>query len=504
MNGYNIFYFKPMFFLRDLFMHLLLSLVIFVLPDDKVLLPVIVFLTLFYAYNRNIANVLIVGIYALYTSSELVYYGYSLSLLGLLLTGKSLFRATPPLLKPFFYLLIYLMASYVIQIFFEGSWFSFPFFILTFISPGFIAFYVFRNPLTYGDLEKVFRNMLALSFAQAIIAFFLQAVPKGIGAILATPTYGDMITGTTSTAPSLAILLFFSILPYIMNFTRTFKMDVRSLIFVSICVFYIFLIYLNDSKTELYAIIISFGVISALRYVSGKNVIAKVFLLVAGILVFVSSLSFLNEKFLSISKDYDDYITGKYNAKFLYFASSLDPDTRPLYQYVFGSGPGTNGSRAANALAYDVLFKRDNAVTLPSFVPAKSNTFTKKYLSKYFDDEYAKDSGGRSAILGNPFNSMCALFIEFGVVGYILYLLIIGRIFLKLTHVRGFLALACCMLIGTNFITAFIDQTLERVVTMHLQFFLMALALKELYYPESFLIVNRKAGPLMPVLTTTN
>lgn len=88
-----------------------------------------------------------------------------------------------------------------------------------------------------------------------------------------------------------------------------------------------------------------------------------------------------------------------------------------------GTGPGTFGSRAANTLAYDVLYKETQKI--PSFIPPVSSPWTRKYLGDLMTQDLVEIVLFRSAVLASPVSGIVALKAELGWPGFILFLLAI-------------------------------------------------------------------------------
>ncbi|MGN6435067.1 MAG: hypothetical protein ACTHMM_00990 [Agriterribacter sp.] len=339
-------------------------------------------------------------------------------------------------------------------------------------------FYIWKAEVNSEDVKLFFRHFILFAVAQFLIAFFLQAVPKGVFAILARPTMGDAITGTTNLSNSLAFLLTVAILPYTISILISRQKRRKEKLMVG-ALFLLFtgMMFLNDAKSLYYSFIIAGGSVFVLKAVLvTKSIGRRMFLISVGITLLIGMSSFLVKSVTSSIEKYDEYINGKYNFKWQYYLSTFSTDTRPGYQYVLGTGPGTNGSRAANALAYDVLYKKENTVTLPKSIPPKSNPFTRDYLSKYFTQEYADASGERSAILGNPFNSICAMFTEFGIIGLFLFFSFLFVIFKALIKRRDYISLSVLVLIMVNIINGFVDQTFEKPLQMYLTYLCIGFA----------------------------
>lgn len=465
---------------KSLFIHFLLLTAIFVVNTPLVLLPALLVVLIYFIWKKDYNGFLIGGIYSLCMNSEIVYYGYSILVMILVFSSHRKYNSFSfiKIKKQFLWLIIYLFITYIIQLTYNGSILSLPLFIVTFLSPIAIFFYIGKLRDNVISIPYIVNNILYIAIVQVFLAFFLQAIPVGISTILNRATYGDRVQGTVGSAPNLAFLLAASILPFLFNIfnkSYSFKSKVRIL---ALLVIFIAMMFLNDAKTILYALCISLLVSYLLnKFFINKKLTVKLSFLFLSIIILAFSINIVVG--FAIDK-YRPYIYGKYDAKALYYQYAFSFKTRPAHEYIIGTGPGTNGSRASNALAYDVMYKKENTVTLPSFIPPKSSSFTRRYLSRLFTKDYAESSGNRSALLGNPFNSICAVFIEFGVMGTALFIAFLVVVIKQIINAgNSVLAKTAFFLLLAIMVTAFLDQTLESQMDMHMMYMLLGLSLRK-------------------------
>ena len=470
---------KPIINLKTLGLHILAFMLIFFVDNAFLILPIFLTFTLYFLSKKKYNAFLIAGIYSLCMGSELVYYAYSillivLSVLWSLPLKSDVFTKSK---KIFSLLIIYLSLIYISQLFYNFSLLSFPIFIITFLSPIAIFFFIGKIPKNKISLSYILNNLLSIAIAQALIGLILQAIPRGISAILNRPTFGDVIKGTTGEAPDLAFLMLASILPFFLYYRKsTSKLKI-----LVIVLFFVGMMILNDSKTYLYAIFLVFIFTWLLNnFFFNRTVVFKFFSVLMFCSVLLLSFTFTNKIINNIESKYGEYITGRYDAKSRYYNYSFDVNTRPLSQYIFGTGPGTNGSRASNALAYDVMYKKDNTVKLPGFISPHSSEFTRRYISGLYTEKYAEASNYRSAILGNPFNSICAIFVEFGMLGFILFFtFLISLIRYCSLYGNVLITKATLFIIFTNIIISFLDQSFETPISMHVMYLFLGLNLRK-------------------------
>lgn len=468
-----------------LFLHFILFLIVFALPNTVLLLPFYFIIQIFFLAKKNYNSFLIGGIYSVCLKSELIYYVYGIIVLGaIFVLAKS--HLTLPFKKArnYFSLFVcYLIIIYISQLFYNYSILSLPMFSVTFLLPIATFFFVGLLPAKNIDLSYILNNLLCIAISQATIALFLQAVPFGVSKILARPTLGDGVIGTTHGATSLAFLLLVSILPFLLNiFHKSYKIREKRNIAL-LAIMFIGILFLNDSKTTLYAVLLVFLVWYLLNhYFFGRNIVVRFIFLLSIALVTILSLKMIKIVANNISVVYSDYMYGgRYDAKSRFYEYAFSLQTRPYYQYLLGTGPGTNGTRAANALAYDVMYKKENTVKLPGFIPPTSSSFTKRYLANLYGQDYADTSGYRSALLSAPFNSICAIFIEFGIVGLFLFALFLYSLtYQNLTYGHPFLAKSAFFLLLVNLLISFLSQVFETPTQMHLMYLLLGLSLKSI------------------------
>lgn len=469
--------------LRTLPVHLVLCLIIYFSPTYAIFIPIIPFLAIkFYRENKH-EYVLLAGVYALCCKNESVFYPFAITLTMFLLLNKKRSPGSSinnTIITRFLQLSGFLVLTYVLQLFNDGSLFSLPFFILTFFSPIVVLLYIIRTNISAENIRKFVNELLSFAIAQIIVTFFIQAVPRGIGLILEKPTMGDFITGTTNSSNLLGFLLCASILPFVMNFILgKRKANKYTAILCMLMLLFFFMIHLSDAKSRLYAFILSALIIFGLKKVIFNKRVDLSLLYVLGIaclclFCYNMIMSYTDSLYIK----YIDYITGKSNAKLEYYKRVFSWNTRSLIEYIIGTGPGTNGSRSANTLASDVLYKSDlYSVKLPSFISPKSNDFTKEHLAKLYTPEYAMTTSERSALLGNPFNSVCAIFVEFGILGTILFARFIYPLYKYTIKRNDILSIGACVLLFVSLILGTIDQSFETAMIMYFMYLYMGLSI---------------------------
>jgi len=462
--------------IKYLLLHLLITFCIFFIPFDYAPLPFIILFLIYFNSKRNVVGVLIVGIYSICCKSEAVYfvYGTCLFFYAFFDKRKILYnKEALTLQKKLFVLYIYIILLYFVQIVVNYNFLSLPFYAITFLSPILIMYYIWRANISSYEIITFFQQFLYISISQCFVVLFFQILPSGISNV-------DLIKGTTASADIFANVLLFSILPFFIGVLKNPQISFAKIFILFLSVIYLLFIYLCDAKTEILSVLMGGIVLLYCKLWWGKiKIIYKVFITVITLFSVLFFFNVIKAEIASIMFEYDDYITGSYNNKIQYYEYSFSPNTRPILQYIIGTGAGTNGSRAANALSYDVLYKTKNtAVRLPEFIEPNTSDFTKKYLAPLFSKSFAETIINRSALLGNPFNSISAMFVEVGIIGFILFFSVLYIIIKLLINRTDYLSLSALILLFSNIISAFImpsfEQTTKFIIFMYVGFSLSA------------------------------
>jgi hypothetical protein len=451
--------------LKDFLRHCVLILGIYIVPNPLFLLPILVIaLFKFYSYNKKV-DVLIVGVYAFSCKGESVFYAFMVAFFLLTLFDKRKIRYNQDsiLLKKWFkFMIVYSGLIYLLNIFNTSSCLSFPFFLITFFSPFLIVFYILKEKFTKEEINKFSMQLLQFSVAQSIISFVLQAMPLGLVNVLNSPTLGDGVKGTFISSDVLSGTILISIIPFLVKTVRN-NSYFKDFIFIVIFVWFVFISFLNDAKGQYYSFLIA-TIIFFLFFLFGggirmsKKVLFVNFLILL-LVLFWTQLKIQKEEIL---KSEIEYISGTSNNKIVNYQNTFSTNTRPMFNYYIGTGAGTNGSRAANALAYDVLYKKEgNSVKLPKFIPPATNDYTRRFLKSLYTEEFVNTAAFRSAFLSSPFNSICALFVEFGIVGTFIYMFFNCKITVVLLKKNSIISITAFFLLVSNFVLAFFEPSFE-------------------------------------------
>lgn len=460
---------------KSFILHLSLFLGIYLAPSFFPVPFIVISAVFFYLKNKNV-EVLLTGLYSVACKSEIVFYCYilTLAILFFIDNRKITYNTQTLFIRNIILIfLLYLFIIYCLQLFDNntGSILSLPFFAITFLSAFVIPFYIWKIRISQRQINIFFNQFLLIAICQFIIALFLQAIPMGLDNFLFKVYSGDSVKGSTNSTYYITLLLMSSITPFVFNIfsKNNYSIKDKALIWTLFLLF-ILLGILNDSKTSLALYLILIFSPLVLRN-------KKIFFIIGiAILLIISAYNKQIVNSLQHNKFWYEYIWGDYSYKVQYYQKCLDINTRPVYQYVLGTGGGTNGSRAANALAYDQLSKTSNSVTLPRFIPPHTNEFTSKNLAPIYTSDIVDFMQYRSAILGNPFNSFCAFFVEFGIIGFLIFSFLFFTIVKPLKQKID--AMSKLLLISFTFIflMSLLTQYLENGAALFLLFTLIGFA----------------------------
>lgn len=452
-----------------LLLHLGITLFIFISPTSIIFIPIIISLTIFFYIKKLHINVVLTAFYSILCKGETVYFVFAITLLFLTLIDKCDLRLEKnryPIITIYNrmkLLILYCVILYIIQFFISPSPFSLPFFFLTFLSYFLLTFYIWKNPFGEKKLSKLIMGISYIGISQAFIALFIQAIPVGIGTILNSPGFGDNLVGTSNSGTTSSSVMLFSIIPLLFFVLKDLKKITEYIGVILLITFVLFVVYLSDAKTILFATLLAL----MMRYVLVNFVFKLIkpskalFIGIASIFLVFIATNDINKIITDRVPEFELYTEGYFNSKYVYYAKTFDYATRDPITFVLGTGGGTNGSRAANALAYDKLAKSENSTKVPSIIPAKTNEFTEKHISNLYDEEYIERLFTVSAIVASPFNSICSLFIELGIIGSLLYIAMIYYIFLIILFRNNIITKSLVTYLLTVLIIAFVFPSLE-------------------------------------------
>ena len=109
------------------------------------------------------------------------------------------------------------------------------------------------------------------------------------------------------------------------------------------------------------------------------------------------------------------------NHKYVFLERALSDIPENYGSWWTGTGPGTVGSRASNVRAYDTMYKEEERKRLiAKLFTAHTSPPAARFFSDLFQEGFAKSSRFRSTTLSQPFSSLISVFVETGIIGFVL------------------------------------------------------------------------------------
>ena len=439
------------------------------------LLPVIVALTLYFLTRPNgFEKQPYIAIAVLLIGNVLIGYTYAL-MLSLYICLKYMklrkFRADKVsfIIAGFIFLAICaFLFSQVVEI----NLLALPLSIISFFCLLGVFFYFRSYQLSDDSKEKIINLIIFVAIVETLIAYFAYVRGAGVIQVLTFKRTPDLVTGTLGNANNFAIFLFISSFLVVVKYLKT-----RNLLWLLTFPYLLLYGFLADAKSFLIGIFLAGGFLFA-RWIWFNSGLLKRIALITISFIFLSWFIPAFTKLVRPVTDllYEMYVVGEYNHKYLYISRALDYSNRNPIQYLIGTGPGTCGSRSANSRAYDSMHKTKDSFALTA-LPPKTSVYANDILVDLFQYDYAIKSRYRSALLGNPFNSWTAIYVEFGLLGFLLLCFFFTMIGFHLLKANAIEAKVVFVLLISIVIAGFVDQTFERPIPMILLYFLCGLTL---------------------------
>lgn len=306
-------------------------------------------------------------------------------------------------------------------------------------------FFIYYSRSTYNqeDASSIFNFFYRLILLQIVIVSLQSLIHRDFRP-------GDSWTGSSGNSVIvgffLFLLLIFRFIPYFIRLNRNITwLGLFSLKNVVILTGISILLYFNDSKMVILcfvlAIILYFLFLLVIRFLTSfkfhlflKSLIVSLILIVAfGIIHLIANIygqmTYDNPR--GIANVVSEYFNPELNehgtnAKFvLYKRIYHDAFKDDFWAWLFGVGPGKLGSKASNIMAYDILYKDESQVKLPSIIGPYSSTSAKKYMADLWTKKIAETSRFRSATLSFPFAGLVTIKGEYGLLGLAFYLFVV-------------------------------------------------------------------------------
>jgi hypothetical protein len=375
------------------------------------------------------------------------------------------------------------VVSWIVNQIEEINLLALPLWMLSFLSPLGVFFYFRKHPLTEMAFCRFLIFLVCVAILQCIVAYVDYIGKVGFAAIWSHAVTPDAVIGTFRTTSNFSLYLL-EVVAWCYAFIITNKSYSKlAVTTVALGLIMMIFIYTADAKTYLGAFLIGFLTVLFFNYSwqfrdrATKVVVA----IIMGMLILGPMVAhYAIERFNLV---YVDYFIGSKNNKIQFMERAMDPTNRNIVYWLIGFGPGTCGSRAANMRAYDILYKdsKSEANIYKKFLATYSSQCTKKFLANLYDWHYAETASGRSALLGNPFNSWTAIWFELGVIGilgwgwmFVKLLITSHKIYRSSSGLRKQIAAVTGFNIIAVTIAGLITQTIENPMAMMFLWFFAA------------------------------
>lgn len=447
-----------------------------------VVILTLVFILVDLVLKNSTDKLLIISIFTpgfLFKTLFLIYCAFLIVIKGIKENkGKILkgFQTKDRNIKLFLHLYAFMFLSFLINQFFSFNLISLPLIIVTFIVPTlsyFIFKFYFKEQRKSDEIINIYYNACVAQIIPVGVILITQLFKKGI-------SLGDAIVGTFSDANLISICIIIAMIVMYFDTKLLFMQKLKYFII------YGFILSITDAK-HIYGL----GLIAVMIYVlffSGilKKIISNrkivvllsVIFIIGSVAAYKVSVKYAEKNNLMIYIN-DNRVNLKWEAFKYTFSNIRFP------RNIIGVGPGNFGSRAANALAKDTMYKGGSEIKLPSIIKGYTNPLYKP-IAKEYSKEYFDNISYYSAILSYPFNSIVTIYGETGMVGLVfLFTFIVTNIAaaalnLKRNNNKGF-GPATIILIFMVFFLLFFDNYLEKAELMISLMMLLALNMDELF-----------------------
>lgn len=213
---------------------------------------------------------------------------------------------------------------------------------------------------------------------------------------------------------------------------------------IPLVVITILVLIVSDSKTIVLTFFLSVGVFSVyfnVIRIGSQSIftsLKKILIRVTFFLLICFSFTFLAKEYSKLVPNFPPDLIGfielhvihsNHNKKAVFYKRIFRDHLRdePLLWF-FGVGPGKIGSKASNALAYDVLYKEEHRKWIQNYFPQHSSPWVLKYMSDLYSDTQ-REIHQYSGQLSSPFSGIISIKAELGIVGLILFVVVIIALF---------------------------------------------------------------------------
>jgi hypothetical protein len=337
--------------------------------------------------------------------------------------------------------LVWITASWLVNLGEQTDLWSLPVFLLTFMSPWLLVFLARAAPWERDELHAIAGVWLALSLSQLAPVFLKPLLVGEPGAYLVpfdlfTILGADLLTaigltnaldltfGTTPSAHHLGTALLLTIV-----FLLGLATAIRQSRLVWLVAVFLFAFMMTDSKHVILAGIPAGALFLSIvfrdrleqrrrRQLRMALVVAA---LIAGPLVAIRAVRFVVD---GIWRPY--FALATLNPKLQLYMRSAELLGRNNLQTWIGYGPGSYATRAATIRATDVLYKEEQE--LPSFIPPHTGRAYRSVAYDLYTTEFVDAIRFQSGVLTSPFSSVVGIVAEFGLLGTLLVVALLGAV----------------------------------------------------------------------------
>lgn len=441
-----------------------------------ILLPIIIGASLYLQYTKASKYQIYIAIIVIIINNPKLGYTFAslLSCYALIAHLQSKKMKTDALGMIFTSFLALGVCSFIISQAVESNLLSLPLFTITFFSLMGVFFFYRSISIDINEKKRFFEFIIITAIVESLVAYFSYVQGVGFIQILTYESTPDEVTGTLGYAHTFGFFLFASALLATAKFLQSKKK-----IWIVIIPYLFFFGVLTDTKTYLIGIILP-SIFLIVRWLWVKSGVTGKWILILGFGLFLYwSVPRTIKAMTPIANlMYSLYVEGRYNHKYIYISRTLDYTNRNLVQYLIGTGPGTCGSRPAISRSYDSILKYHNKFVF-AILPPKTSIYTHNFLVDLYQYNYKVTSPDRSAILGDPFNSWTAIYIEFGLIGFVLLCSFFGILIYKLWCKKLLESKVALVLLIAIIIGGCVELTFEGSTAMIFTYLLCGLILSE-------------------------
>ncbi len=318
---------------------------------------------------------------------------------------------------------LFLLISSIVNMLLNGAFWGGVFAIFYYAIVVFLAG-MLKGVLDEKKIIDSLKSLLIIEFcASAINAFLVKSF-----------TPGDFNKGSFSNAHYFTLWLI-CVLTYIFYYYKNMKYC-NSINLKKNSLYYfigLFLIVMSDGKNVVAGFVVALVVygISYLFSKRNKNrIIISIALIYFGTVFILLFLhidivqSFINSKLSNVSLYLYDT---RYSYKLQYFEGTIFEELKG-FRTIFGYGLGQYGSRFANLLGYEYMYRDNNFIN--NFIASHFDSYILPNYLKYasvYSHELMQTIRWRSAVLTYPFSSLIAFLAENGIVGLLLLAYLFGK-----------------------------------------------------------------------------